>query len=181
MKKFLSIAILSLLTGMSTAHAGFLLDPYFSYAVSGTNSGLTDSTMTGSELGARLGWDMMGLGFGVDGIVSGSYTYKQNSVSSDIKPSYYGVFVSYKFPIVLRGYVSYLLSSKETMTVSGIDSTLTGTGTKVGIQYTGFPFVAIGVEYVSSKYDKVEFGGLSITQSNDANHTAIALSFPFVL
>lgn len=175
MKKFLSVAVLFL--GMSTAHAGFLLDPYFNYVASGSADFASGASVTGTELGARLGWDFMGLGVGADVLASGKYTYSLNGTTADSTPSYYGVFVSYKFPIIIRAYAAYLLSNKEN--ISGGD--FKGSGMKLGVQYTGLPFVAIGLEYFSSSYDKIEAGGVSVSQTNKASHTAVAISFPFVL
>ena len=179
MKRILSV-LSFLFVFSSTAHAGLLLDPYFNYITSGKyDTSTTSSSVTGNEIGARVGWNVfMGLGFGVDALLSGKWTYSNNGTSSDITPSYYGVFASYQFPILFRGYLSYLLSVKAKDS-SGDYST--GTGTKIGVQYTGLPFVALGVEMYNVNHDKANIGGTEFSVSNKETHTNITLSVPFNL
>ncbi|MEK6629090.1 MAG: hypothetical protein AABY53_10735 [Bdellovibrionota bacterium] len=174
MKKLL--ATITALTLLSlSAHAGILIDPYIGYTVSGSTS--SNFTITGSDMGARLGFTNMGLGFGVDATVAGTHTYKDATTSTDYTRSNMGVFVSYHFPILVRGYATYFVNSK----ISSSAASATGTATKLGVQYTGFPLIAIGVEYYNMAYKDAEIGGIKFTSSVTESQTRLALSVPFNL
>lgn len=176
MKKLVSVLAITLLAGLS-AKAGVLFDPYFNYMTSGSSNIAPGASITGTEIGARLGWDFLGLGVGIDTLLSGKYSYSSAGVTTDATPSYLGIFVSFKFPILVRGYISYLTSAKETMPAGDYFS---GKATKIGIQYTGLPFIAIGIETYSGSYDNyTSAAGASGPRSDTANHTNIALSVPF--
>lgn len=170
MKNLLAVFASVLLAGLNS-NAGILLDPYFSYKMSGSASFAAGSSMSGSDVGVRLGYDFLGLGAGIDTTLSGKYTYSNSGVTFDSTPKNFGLFVSYTFPILVRGYFTYIASAKETAT--GFE--YTGTGTKIGIQFTGLPFVAVGLETVSLSYK--ESSGVSVSATG--SHTNIALSVPF--
>lgn len=170
MKKFLASFAALFLVGVS-AHAGLLIDPYMNYAVSGSTS--TSYDVTGSEFGARLGLSTLGFGYGVDFVAGGSLTYKNSTTSTSYTPSGYGLFLSYKFPILVRGYASYMLESK--ITANG--SATKGKATKIGIQYTGLPFLAIGLETFSGTY--TETNGTALSPNTTDSQTRLAISVPF--
>lgn len=175
MKKIFSIIALTVFCGTS-AHASFLIDPYLSYMTSGSSSISSTSSITGNELGTRLGWEFLGFGLGLDALISGKYTYSTAGTNTDVTPSYMGVFASYSFPILVRGYISYLVNAKETMSAGDYYS---GTGTKIGVQYTGLPFVAIGLESYSGSYNNyTSAAGVSSTRSDTASHTNLTISLP---
>lgn len=174
MKKLLATITALTLLSFST-HAGILIDPYIGYIVSGSTS--TGDTVTGSDMGARLGFTNMGLGFGADATVAGTHTYKNGGVSTDSTRSNTGVFVSYHFPILVRGYATYFVNSK----ISSSTATLTGNATKLGVQYTGFPFIAIGVEYFNANYTELDSAGVKSSVSRSESQTRLALSVPFNL
>ena len=171
MFKTLLSAIAFLLISIQ-AQAGILIDPYVGYIVSGDASG---ESVKGNEMGARLGWTMLGFGIGVDAVLAGTYNYE---TSGDFKPSGAGVFVSYTFPILVRGYVAY----SPGMKLKGDPSTtVTGNATKVGVQYTGFPFIALGVETLSYSTTEVEIGGVTSSATGTQSQTRLAVSVPFNL
>lgn len=170
MKKFLASFAALFLVGVS-AQAMFLIDPYLNYAVSGSTS--TNYDVSGTEFGARLGLSTLGFGYGVDFVAGGSLTYKNTTTSTAYAPSGYGLFVSYKFPILVRGYASYLLESK----IAANGNTTKGTATKIGVQYTGLPFIAIGLETFSGKY--TDTNGTALSPSTTDSQTRLAISVPF--
>ncbi len=174
-KIFLSFTALVLI-GFS-AQAGFLVDPYMGYMVSGSNN--NNFTISGQDMGIRLGWTTLGLGLGVDATVAGKYSYK-NGTTTDYSPSHTGVFVSYTFPILIRGYATYFFSSKVSSSSPTSVST-TGNGTKLGVQYTGLPFIALGIEYYTMNYTEVEISGSKMSASGSESQTRLALSVPFNL
>lgn len=175
MKKLAAIFAITLLTGVSSV-ASILLDPYFGYKISGSSSISPGASITGTEIGARIGWEFLGFAIGIDSLLSGKYSYSAAGVTTDATPSKFGIFASFKFPILVRGYISYLTSAKETMPLSDYYS---GTATKIGVQFTGLPFVAIGLETYTGSYNTYNtVAGVSTSASNTANHTNIALSVP---
>lgn len=172
MKKFFAIFATVLVVGVG-AQAGFLIDPYMGYALSGsTNSG---AKVSGSDMGLRLGLSTMGFGYGVDATVSGTYKHESLGVTTNYNPSHMGLFLSYKFPIIFRGYATYFLNSKIT---SGSTS-ITGNGTKIGIQYTGLPFIALGVEMYTMNYTEQDVAGVKSSTSGSESQTRLAISVPF--
>ncbi len=174
MKKLLAVFGIILLTGLSS-NAGILLDPYFSYKMSGSASFASGSSIAGNELGVRVGYSVLGFAVGVDSTLSGKYTYSNAGVSADRTPKNIGIFGSYTFPILVRGYFTYLANAKESSTVAEYS----GTGTKIGVQFTGLPFVAIGLETVSLSYKDLSAAGVTTSVSETATHTNLALSMPF--
>lgn len=177
MKRFLAIFATVFVVGVG-AQAGFLIDPYMSYIMSGKSTlAGGDYNVTGSDMGARVGWSMLGFGVGVDAAVSGTYTYKDATTTSDATQSQMGLFVSYKFPILFRGYASYMMNIKGTASTS----TVYASGTKMGVQYTGLPFIALGVEMFTGSYKEIESGGSKSSTTGSETQTRLALSVPFDL
>ena len=165
---FVSIVLLG-----ATAQAGIILDPYLGYAISGSNS--SGSKVSGSDMGVRLGFNTLGFGLGLDATLAGTYKYENNGVSGDMTPSHLGVFVSYAFPVLVRAYGTYFVNSK----ISDSTTTVTGNGTKIGVQFTGLPFIAVGVEIYNMNYTDVEISGLKASTSGTETQTRLAISAPF--
>lgn len=176
MKNLMAVFGITLLTGLS-ANAGLLLEPYFSYKMSGSASFSSGSSVTGNELGARVGYGMLGFAVGVDTTLNGKYSYSNSGVTVDSTPKNIGVFASYTFPILVRGYFTYMVNAKESMPTAEYS----GTGTKIGVQFTGLPFVAIGIETVSLSYKELSAAGVTTSVSETGSHTNLALSMPFNL
>jgi hypothetical protein len=175
MKKFLTILSLGILT-TSAAHAGFLVDPYLGYIVSGTTSATPAPTVSGNELGVRLGWDWMGFGAGLDATVSGTYSYAASGTTTSMTPMHYGLFASYKFPILFRAYATYFTNTKESQDSNNY---ITGTATKIGVQYTGLPFVAIGLEMYSGTGKDRTTAGVTSSFTGTESQTRLVISAPF--
>lgn len=175
MKKLLTVFGITLLTGLS-ANAGLLLEPYFSYKMSGSASFAPGASITGNELGARVGYDFLGFAVGVDSTLSGKYSYS-SGLTAGSTPKNIGLFASFTFPILVRGYFTYIANAKES--ISGGE--YSGTGTKIGVQFTGLPFVAIGLETVSLSYKDLSAAGVTTSVSETGTHTNLALSMPFSL
>lgn len=171
-KQILGFVIFCLLG--SFASAGVLIDPYLGYAVSG-NTGA--ASVSGYDMGLRLGLSNLGLAAGADITLVGNYTYKNNGVSSDAKPLHTGVFVSYTFPVLVRAYGTYFVNSK----IADDTTTVTGNGTKIGVQYTGLPLVAVGIELYSMNYSETETAGLKSSTSGSETQTRLAISLPITL
>lgn len=172
------LIIIALIFSGFGAQAGFLIDPYLGYIVSGSNN--AGSSLSGTDMGLRLGWTTLGLGLGVDATVAGTYTYKNGGSSGDYTPMHTGVFVSYTFPILVRAYVTYFVNAKVS-TSSPVSAAVTGNANKIGVQYTGFPFIALGVELYSMNYVEAELLGIKAAASGSESQTRVAISVPFNL
>lgn len=168
--KSIFIFILFMLNISSVSMAGILLDPYLSFIVSSTNRD-SDSKFSGTILGSRIGWGMMGFAFGLDAALTGNISGKSGSTTTEIKPSGVGIFAAYSFPIFVRGYLSYFPS--YILKMPSIESS--GTNTKIGVQYTGLPFVALGLESETFTLKKLN----STNADNIITFTNLSVSVPF--
>jgi hypothetical protein len=84
-----------------------------------------------------------------------------------------GLFVSYEFPILLRVYATYILSSKAD---TGQPADIEGSGMKLGVGWTGLPFVVINLEMTNRTFD--EYDGQPLTNEIDLNTYALVVSLP---
>lgn len=164
------VSLLVALMGFgSVAQAGLLLEPYAVVVATG-KSGSSD--LSGNALGARVGWGFLGFAVGLDAEIAGGL---KSDPGSTVTPGSMGAFVAYQFPILVRGYFTYSPAFK----VSGEGAESTGTSTKIGVQYTGLPFVAIGLETVSYNISKVKSGSTESDVDVNGNYTGLVFSIPF--
>lgn len=177
MKKILMI-FTAVFTMSSVSQASINVEPFLGYTFSGE---VGTSDLTGVGYGARVGYDLaLGLGFGAE-YFQGSYTAENTAgVESDFEPTDIGVYVSYDFPILVRAWATYVISGKED---SGA-AELSGNGFKVGVGFTGLPFVAINLEYTTINYDESETAGVTTAIDRDRDgimlNVSLPLSIPFL-
>ena len=176
-------AALAVATFTLTSHAGFLVEPFFGYALSGSSSGSIDvgagdqdqdATLSGTSYGARLGYGLpLGLGFGIE-YAMGATSSKVDDETTSFTDTNMGAFVSHDFPILLRAWLTYY----TTMASKSDDGTSTGNGMKIGIGYTGLPFVSVNVEYVTSAFTESD---QDLVESLDIKGamTFLSISAPF--
>jgi len=168
-----------------SANAGFLVEPYLGYKVgSGDQGGVTpiDYTLNGPSLGGRLGYQFLGLMGGVDysfgsidleAAVTVAGVETKSTSSQDQKDL--GVFLGYDFPILLRAWATYYLSSKLTQSNDDENS---GGGYGLGVGFTGLPFVSLNVEYRALSYDEFfnSSTGQTSTRANKIENKEILFS-----
>jgi hypothetical protein len=178
MKKLIASATFALFFCLGTAaQAGILLEPFMAYETGKFKAPGGESDAAGTSFGARVGYSMLGL-FGALEYNVGSLTAK-GTPDVTFSSNDMGLTVGYKFPILFQAYATYFLTSKASSSVSDVSG---GGGTRIGFGYTGLPFVALNVEMVSRKYNKLTpAGAAEVDQDNDLNTTAISLSLPFNL
>ncbi|MGE3756691.1 MAG: hypothetical protein AB7H97_02995 [Pseudobdellovibrionaceae bacterium] len=183
------VTLMSLFFG-TQAIAGIHLEPFVGYAMSGkmktdsfTVAGTTvpagDDSYTGSTLGARVGYSFLGL--------LGAIEYEMGTLSVDSASiTNLGLTVGYTFPILLRAYATYVPSSKISLKDSDVEMMANGTGTKLGVGYTGLPFVALNFEMAAYTYEKADLKFAAMPASDGeytingtATHYAINVSLPF--
>lgn len=171
--KLIAFVMMACLT--SVAQAGILLEPYVSLIVSGKSKETSDLKYSGNSIGARVGWSMLGFSVGLDALLAGTITTKSDAGSDKYTPGGYGVFAAYQFPILVRGYISYFPSA-----TAKFDSTeLTGTSNKLGIQFTGLPFIALGIEAETVSVTKAKSGGVTVDWKDTVTFTNFVVSAPF--
>lgn len=171
--KLIAFMVMFCLT--SVTQAGILLEPYISLVLSGKSKEISDLKYSGNAIGARVGWSMLGFSVGLDALLAGTMTAKNDSGSNEFKPSGYGVYVAYSFPILVRGYISYFPTS-----VAKFDSLeYSGTSNKIGVQFTGIPFVAIGVEAETMSITKQKVSGVTSDAEDTVSFTNLVVSAPF--
>lgn len=176
------IVIAGLVFGSTAAQAGFLLEPYLGYHLGKTKGtdGEKDDTK-GTTFGGRIGYTTLGFMGGLD-YMTGKWATKDDTSENDVTPTDISLFVGYNFPVMVRAYLAYGISSKATL-----DSTpeleLEGSAIKLGLGITTLPVVSINLEYITQTYDKAKSGGSDATLSSDIVSTmyGITISAPFDL
>jgi hypothetical protein len=168
------LALITLLAA-STARADLLIEPYVGYGT-GHNGQSTTYTQNGAEFGARVGYQSLGFMLGLD-YMSGSVTDKA-SPSDTITPSDFGVFVGYKFPMFLRVYGEYVPLSDPKVSNSSGTAKPDGTALKAGVQFTGLPMVAIGLEYYKATYSKDKQNNFTYTPNFTSDMISVTVSLP---
>lgn len=170
----------------SQANAAILLEPVVGYNISskldiGSIGGVSAQNYTGRGMsyGGRLGYQNLGFQLGIDYLKS-SIDYDDNDFKSNVDTSEWAGFIGFKFPILLKVYAGYVFSGmgeadandgaggKIDWEVSG------GTGPKVGVGWTLFPFLDFNLEYRRVTYDEYKRGG--VEQTNEVSYNAWMLS-----
>lgn len=182
MKKLLIAMALTLgFTGV--AHAGIMLEPYLGYEMGKTSdvvsiNGKTDAV----NLGLRLAYKTpVMLWLGLDGQfgVSGDYKPDSGSNASLKHNAYYGV-VGIDLPILFRAWAGYGFSDQFKLD-SPYSGTMKGTNFKLGVGFTGLPFISLNAEYIKGNLTKIEGGsydGTSLSATDES--VMISVSLPLV-
>ena len=173
MKRFLPLiaALTFSVFAAGQAQAGIYIEPFIGYETGETEE---NDDYTGVGFGARLGYQMLGLAFGAEYASSGlTIKYTDGSADQDADTTDLGLFVSYQFPILFRVFATYFLDS--TAEAGAAEFTGNG-GTRLGVGYTGLPFVVINFEMLNRKYDTLKFGAISSSQDSDIKGYMLSVS-----
>lgn len=198
MKKFLTL--FTVLIGMSSAaHAGLLVEPYLGYmfgdlkykSVGGGQTEYTDN-LSGMAYGLRLGYKFVMPWVALD--YTGYSGTAKNGVAGGTDYDYsgyaLGAIVGVDLPMMFRFWGGYGFQNNLTKKgTNGVpDRKFTGTYTKVGVGFKGFPMVSLNAEYIINRFNKVDFGGGSgfeelsgFYSTFDANLLLLSVSIPFNL
>lgn len=196
MKKLL---IAFLFTVVSSAHAGFLIEPYLNYNFGSgdyKDSGETiDITTSGPNFGSRLGYQFLGFMGGMDfNMGSLGWDEKANGtkVSYDLDTTRIGIFAGYDFPILLRAWVGYYFKNNaeysKAYPVDGITKGdgLNGTAIELGVGFTPLPLLSVNVGYRMNTFDEYEAdNGTKVALNGDneisVNEIFVGISLPLDL
>ncbi|MCB0385795.1 MAG: hypothetical protein KDD43_10415 [Bdellovibrionales bacterium] len=170
---------LSLLFVLSTqyATADFLIEPFAGYETGNIkdNNSSGEADYKGMAYGLRLGVKMLGLGVGAE--------YAGGALETDQTPAAkysfknMGAFISYDFPVMVRAYMTYFFAADTDIDVTPT-ATLKGSGYRVGLGFTSFPFMTINVEYLVRNWDEAEQGGTKTSLDYTSKTTMLSLAFP---
>lgn len=181
MKAIFKLLSLVLLLSTAPAQAGVLVEPLIGLNFNHKLESDIDTKGLGGAWGGRLGYQNYGFQLGLD-YLSSSTDMDESDFKNNFKSQDWAAFVGFEFPILVRVYAGYIFSSTgEVNTKSfGKAKLKGGTGTKIGIGFTGLPFVDINIEYRRGTYDDVKVGGAKVDDT-DFSATMISLSLPLNL
>lgn len=183
--KMIQFGVLALsLLFIKPANAGLLIEPVLGYSFKSFEVDAPDSSQekgSGVSYGGRLGYQNLGFQLGLDYLKS-SISLTDNDFKEDLSTSEWAAFAGFEFPILLRVYAGYIFSANaETEVAGGTKLKLQdGTGMKLGVGFTGLPFVDINFEYRKGTYTKIKMGS-SADVDTDFNAFMVGVSLPFVL
>ena len=188
--------LFSMLFAAGTAQAGVMIEPYIGYET-GTQSAKFKSSylpsantdlggiVSATALGARLGYNVLGFWAALDYMAtSGTLKYDTSTLKdSDLTRSTLGVTAGFNFPILLRAWGGYIWQDDSKFKGTGTETTLSGGGYKLGLGFSGLPFVSLNLEYIvrnfnSHKGSAQDAGaGYNFDQSyNEYRHNTYLLS-----
>lgn len=168
--------------------AGVLLEPVIGYnfVKSQVNSaGSSEDSSTGPAIGGRIGYQNLGLQLGLDYLRS-TLNVDASSFKEDLTINEFGGFVGFEFPILFRVYAGYIFAASGSAVVdygSGRQDLEfnSGSGMKLGVGFTGLPFIDINFEYRNGTFDEYKLGNTKVNTSTDYRSFMIGLSLPLVL
>jgi hypothetical protein len=178
----------------SQASAGLLIEPHLGYNLhSSTKLGTETIDSNGFQYGSKLGYQSFGFMGGLDYTHSSfTATTKPNSGTSDKderKRDEFGLFVGFKFPVLVKAWFGYNFIAKESQSVLGPTSGTKageyykGHSTEIGIGFTPLPLVSINLSYKMLSYDK-QNNTVATTALNpkfEPKEIILGISFPINL
>ena len=170
--KFFGVILATVLMSTS-AFASIYLEPSIGYETGKVEAPGGKEDLAGTNLGVKLGFSKLGFAAGLD--------YMRGSLKQDSSPSVtwtnqdMGVFAQFTFPILIKVSASYIFSTELEK-----NGKATGSGTKIGIGYTGLPFVALNFDMINFNYDKFKNGGTADIDL-DRKTWMLSLSLPLNL
>ena len=163
MKKNLLILLFFAL--IANARAGLLIEPYAGAALSGSwENGAADGDYSGSTIGARLGFQQLGLFGGLDFRKSSITLEEDGQSDEDLDATTYAAVYIFGGEAELDS-----IDYKEP------------SGTILGIGYTGLPFLSVNFEMVNWKYDEYDAGVNSGDTDLEGSHYLLSISLPLNL
>lgn len=159
------------------ANAGFMVEPYLGYVVSGSDKGTPKTEFSGLEYGAKAGYSLVGVSFGADYNMSATTAEQTGATDTDFKGTNLGAFVGFEFPVLVKVWGSYYINSElkiDSGTTSG--SKYKGSGMGAGIGFKILPFVSLNLDYKKFTYD--ELAGVKLTTDVEVDWVVVGVSIP---
>ncbi len=158
-----------LILSSQVSKASILVEPYLGYTLAEYDTGST-SDANGIVLGARLGYELPVIWFGLDYMMTDQTV--ELSPDQDGEASRLGLVVGATAPMGVRVWGAYYLSDSFEFD-SGTE--LEGTGIKFGVGFRMIPLLHLNFEYLMSTYD--EANGASIAD-REMNGFIVSASVP---
>lgn len=176
----LVFSIISMFYYMNPAQAGTLLEPYagMTFGSNYSSSDISDGEISGTVVGARLGFQQLGFMVGVDGRRSSFELKPKSGTDSEYTFNQLGFFVGYDFPILLRFWLSSVISLEGQDNENSSNKLTGGSGTVLGIGYKVMPFVSINFEYSATKTTGFESSIEDLDQTLDYKTYLLSISLP---
>ena len=176
--------------------ASIHIEPYFGQILNFSSSTQTESSVNyergldGLLYGARLGYGLLGFSAGVDFASSQfdaevkepiaqvtSWRLSGQAVLSSVKASYFGLFINYDLPLLLRVWATYFPSARYEFgsgdPIQNNKDVWKGTGFSVGIGYTGLPFLSLNYELRSFSFDEEYDSSADSTKELSMEHGSV--------
>ena len=172
------------------------IEPYFGKILNFSKASQTESSvkyerdLDGAMYGARLGYGLLGFSAGVDfassqfdaelkkpiGQVT-SWKLSGQSVLSSVEASYFGLFINYDLPFLLRLWATYFPSVRYEFgsgdPLQNDKDLWKGTGFSLGIGYTGLPFFSLNYELRSFSFDEEYESSSDSTKELSIEHDSV--------
>lgn len=179
MKKLLAVVALTL-GFVSVSQASVMVEPYLGYEF-GKIKDAFQGDVKATNLGLRLAYKTpVMLWVGVDGTYGLTGTYDpdasgQPSGDFNRKTTVYGT-LGIDLPILLRAWLGYsLVDDVDT----GSGGTLKGDSMKLGLGFTGLPFVSLNLEYIKDEYKEIDGTSLSPKPKGETYMFSVSLPLYF--
>ena len=181
------------------------IEPYFGKILNFSKASQTESSieyereLDGVLYGARLGYGLLGFSAGVDFAASqfdaevkkplsnvASWKLSGQSTLSSVESTYFGLFINYDLPLLLRVWATYFPSVRYEFgsgdPLQNNKDLWKGTGFSVGLGYTGLPFLSLNYELRSFSFDE-EFDNASdstreLSLEHDSVEHFVGISIP---
>lgn len=162
----------------NSATASWMVEPYVGYSSGNLkSSGVADVTISGTEMGLRLGYQFAIPWFAVD--YTSSAQKANYSPSVDANKSAIGLTLGLDFPLV-RLYAGYGIDSRMSVKDS-LNSTYKGTSTKAALGIKILMVLDLNIEYCMNIYQKLTTTAVTdqalVNTTN--NSTGVFLSYKF--
>ena len=180
MKKILLMSVMMItFFSFNKAQAGFMIEPHFGINLGSSfegSNGFADGDISGNQLGAKLGWSVIG-GFNF------GFNYRQGALefdpdcsgcnNQDADLEMHSLFIGYDLSVLFRVWGEFILPSSK-IKDDGADA-VQASGTVLGIGYKLMPLVSLNFELANYTFDED-------TNDNDLNvdysTCVLGVSFP---
>lgn len=175
------LAMITMIYYADKANAAFLLEPYVGSQIASTYDidGGADGDLSGTVIGAKIGYTQMGFNFGLNGQRASWNLDPEVGSDSDYTFTRLGAFVGYDTMIGIRLWGEYIFSF-EGVNDDDSDSKLTeGSGTSFGVGYKVIPFLSLNFEISNLATAKAETSVLEYVSDRAYTSYVLSVSLPF--
>lgn len=181
LKNFAKASILaSALIFSVESQASFLVEPHVSFNLySSGKEGGVDYSYNGTQYGLKLGYQQLGLMFGMD-YKKSAFDLKTegngNNTKVAMKRDELGVFAGYEFPILVRAWGGYYFHNKMKGDSQGYE--YSGNTKELGVGFTGLPFLSMNFIYRMVELDEAKTNGTATKIDTSIKEYVVGVSLP---